>query len=110
MSTDEATKYDQSKPRLDLLSRVALEGCADVLGFGARKYAEDNWRKGMAWRRLIRAALAHLTAFADGENLDRESGLPHIDHLACCAMFLSEYQKRKLGTDDRHVHVIQVKP
>lgn len=97
-----AIKHDTEKPRMDLLSEVAIEGLARVLTFGAKKYAADNWRKGMEWRRLIGAAMRHLFAYSRGEDLDPESGLPHIDHLACCVMFLSEYQKRKLGTDDRY--------
>lgn len=97
----EATKADGNKPRLDLVSEPALIGLAKVLEFGAAKYAADNWRKGMAWRRCIGAAFRHLLAFSAGEDIDLESGLPHIDHALCCLMFLSEYQKRKLGTDDR---------
>lgn len=100
-SATEGRKNDGEKPRMELLSRAALEGTAHVLTFGARKYDSHNWRKGMAWGRLIGAAMRHLQAFADGEDLDPESGLPHVDHLACCVMFLSEYQKRGLGTDDR---------
>lgn len=96
-----AIKFDSEKPRMELLSRVALEGCAQVLAFGSRKYAAHNWRRGLAWSRLIGAALRHLTAIMDGEDIDPESGLPHVDHLACCVMFLSEYQKKNLGTDDR---------
>lgn len=96
-----ALKFDQEKPRMDLLSRVALEGCAWVLTFGARKYADNNWRKGFKWSRLIGAAMRHLTAIMDGEDTDPESGLPHVDHLACCVMFLSEHQKKNLGEDDR---------
>lgn len=94
-------KHDAGKPRMDLLSRSALEGVSQVLAFGAKTYAPDNWRKGMEWRRLIGAAMRHLQAFSDGEDMDPESGLPHIDHLGCCVMFLSEYQKKKMGTDDR---------
>lgn len=86
---------------MELLSRVALEGCASVLTFGAIKYSPNNWRLGLEWGRVIGAAMRHLTAFSDGEDLDPESGLPHIDHLACCVMFLSEFQKKNLGTDDR---------
>ncbi len=96
-----AIKFDEEKPRMELLSRVALEGCARVLTFGAKKYASDNWRNGFKWRRLIGAAMRHLTAIMDGEDIDPESGLPHVDHLACCVMFLSEHQKKKLGSDDR---------
>lgn len=61
-----------------------------------------NWRKGFEWSRLIGAAMRHLTAILDGEDTDPESGLPHVDHLACCVMFLSEHQKKNLGIDDRY--------
>ena len=96
-----AVKFDDGKPRYDLLSEPALEGLANVLKFGAAKYANDNWRKGMEWRRLIRAAMGHLLAFSKGEQLDPDSGLPTIDHVQACVHFLSEYEKRGLGTDDR---------
>ncbi len=99
----EATKADSGKIRVDLLSTPAILGLAQVLTFGAKKYADDNWRSGggLAWRRVIGAAMRHLLAFSGGEDLDPESGLPHIDHLMCCAMFLSEYQKTGTGKDDR---------
>lgn len=94
-------KFDSQKPRMDLLSSSALEGLAQVLTFGASKYAAHNWRQGMDWSRVVAAAYRHLAAFNRGEDFDRESGLPHIDHLACCVMFLSEFQKTKNGRDDR---------
>ena len=95
-------KHDKSKVRMELLSGPALVGLSHVLTFGAQKYAVHNWRKGFDWSRLLGAAMRHLIAFQSGEDIDPESGLPHIDHLACCVMFLSEHQKVKLGTDDRH--------
>lgn len=102
-------KHDSGKPRIDLASRVALEGLGTVLGFGSKEYAVDNWRAGMDWRRLIGAAYRHLGAFQDGEDFDLKSGLPHIDHLACCVMFLSEYQKLGIGRDDRYKRSINIK-
>ena len=99
--SDEARKFDTEKVQMELLSEPAIEGLARVLTYGAKKYAADNWRKGMGWRRLIGAALRHLFEFMRGNDLDAESGLPHIDHALCCLMFLSEYQKRELGQDDR---------
>lgn len=96
-----ALKFDSVKPRTDLMSPKALLGLAAVLEYGANKYEEDNWRKGTNWRRYIGAALRHLLAFTDGEDVDPESGLPHIDHAACCLHFLSEYQKTQNGEDDR---------
>jgi hypothetical protein len=94
-------KFDQEKPRTDLLDRQALEGVAKVLGFGASKYGEHNWRGGIKHSRLLGAAMRHLLAIMDGEDVDPESGLPHVDHLGCCWMFLSNMQKTRPDLDDR---------
>ncbi len=94
-------KHDAGKPRVDLLDPQALEGLAAVLTFGAQKYAAHNWRGGMPYGRLIAAALRHLFAIMRGEDLDPESGLPHVDHLGCCWMFLSWNMKNRPDLDDR---------
>lgn len=86
---------------MDLLDPLALEGLAAVLTFGAKKYAAHNWRKGIANTRLIAAMLRHLFAIMRGEDVDPESGLPHIDHVGCCWMFLSNNMKTRPEMDDR---------
>lgn len=96
------TKHDGDKPRMDLLDTAALQGLADVLTFGAKKYAPHNWRNGINYSRLIAASLRHLTAVNKGEDIDPESGLLHVDHLACCVMFLSNYMHTgRTELDDR---------
>jgi hypothetical protein len=97
-------KFDQDKPRVDLLDPLALEGLAAVLTFGANKYAANNWRGGISYSRLTAAMLRHLFAFMRGEDIDPESGLPHIDHLGCCWMFLSYHSKVNKHLDDRYKH------
>lgn len=94
-------KDDAGKPRTDLLPAGALLEVAKVLGSGADRYGADNWRRGMAWRRLIGAALRHMFAFAKGEDRDPETGLSHMAHCCCCVLFLLTYQLEKLGHDDR---------
>lgn len=94
-------KFDKEKPRMDLLDADALEGLAKVLTFGAQKYAANNWRNGIEYSRLTAAILRHLMAIQRGEDLDPESGLPHIDHLGCCWMFLSNLTKNRTDLDDR---------
>lgn len=94
-------KYDGAKPRMDLLDAQALEGLAKVLTFGAQKYAANNWRNGLEYSRLTAAMLRHLMAIQKGEDTDPESGLPHIDHLGCCWMFLSNLSKTRPDLDDR---------
>jgi hypothetical protein len=97
-----AVKADTGKAPISLVPRSAIVAEAEVLGFGARKYAAHNWRKGMKWSRLGDAALRHLLAWIDGEDVDPETGLSHLAHLRCCAGFLIEYQRLGLGEDDRY--------
>lgn len=96
------TKHDIGKPMMGLISGVFLVGLAKVLTFGARKYAAHNWRKGIALSRAYDALQRHMVAFWDGEDLDQESGLPHLDHAACELMFIRETWERRKDLDDRY--------
>lgn len=97
-----ALKHDQEKIRLELLPTEALEEVARVLTFGALKYDDNNWRNGFNHSRLHGAILRHLSAWNKGEDLDPESGLPHIAHAACGTLFLLEHILKGLGKDDRY--------
>lgn len=97
-------KHDKDKPRMELLDTVALESMAEVLTFGAQKYASHNWRGGIQYSRLIAAALRHILAYNNGEDLDVESSLSHIDHAACCLMFLSNMSHTRPDLDDRYTN------
>lgn len=94
-------KFDQDKPRMDLLDAYAIEELARVLTFGAKKYAAHNWRKGIVLSRLIAASARHLFAIARGEDVDEETGLQHAAHLMCCAMFMVWTIKHRPDMDDR---------
>lgn len=98
----EGTKYDAGKPKMELLSPIALTEIAKVLTFGSIKYQAHNWRKGISWSRVLGAALRHLMAFINGEDKDPESGLSHLAHASCCLMFLLEYEVRHKELDDRY--------
>ena len=87
----EATKHDRGKAPMSMLPHYGMEEIAQVLAFGANKYGRDNWRQGMAWSRMVDAAMRHLSSMAHGELLDKESGLPHAAHAGCCIMFLLDY-------------------
>lgn len=50
---------------------------------------------------LIGSIKRHLNAIEKGEDYDQESGLLHIGHVLCNAMFLSEYYRTNRSMDDR---------
>ncbi len=88
-------KYDSDKVRPSLLFKSlnkAIWGVLKVLEYGARKYSPDNWRL-VPTEKYEDAMERHLLAFLSGEENDPESGLPHIDHLICSALFISEMRK-----------------
>lgn len=97
------SKFDKGKARMDLLDSEWLEGVANILSFGAEKYAPNNWRNGIECSRLYAAAMRHLTAWNKGENIDKESGLSHLHHAACCLMFLSWTVEHHPDLDDRYI-------
>lgn len=82
---------DPSKLPLDLVPRSYIEAAARALDHGARKYSRHNWRRGIAYSEVYAALLRHLTAWNDGQDLDEDSGLNHLDHAAACLAFLTEY-------------------
>lgn len=84
----EGKKLDSGKRRWSLVPWSPMGLVVDVLEFGARKYAVNNWQKVPdAKQRYVDAAARHIIARLTGELLDTESGLPHLAHAACCCLF-----------------------
>lgn len=98
---DEGIKHDQGKARLDLVPPEAVFAIGRVLTHGVAKYGERNWEKGMAWGRWIGAAQRHLMAWMAGEEIDRDSGLNHLDQVLTNVAILVAHRDRGIGTDDR---------
>jgi hypothetical protein len=97
-------KFDGGKLPVELLPTRPLEAVARVLAFGARKYAANNWRKGLLFSRVYAAVLRHMWAWWRGEDNDPETGESHLAHAACELFFLLDYTLRPSGPgalDDR---------
>ena len=84
-----------------MLPFSAMEPVIRVYMFGKKKYAKDNWRKGMAWSRAFNSAMRHLTTWWEGEDNDPESGLSHLAHAAWNVITLLAYLKLHPNKDDR---------
>lgn len=95
-------KYDADKPRMDLLDPTFTEGVSRVLTFGANKYAPNNWRNGIQYTRIISAIHRHLAAIQKSEDIDPESGEPHIYHIGCNVQFLGWMMQNRTDMDDRY--------
>jgi hypothetical protein len=66
--------------------------CANVLAYGAKKYAAWNWARGSNWSVPFACALRHLDAILLGEMDDQESKCSHLAHVTCNILFLLQYQ------------------
>lgn len=98
--TGGALRYNSGKPPLSMIDPIILELTAQVLAFGAKKYARNNWKKGLEISSTMDSLLRHAMAFASGEDNDPESGVSHLGHIVCNAMFIAYYQKHG-GKDER---------
>src|SRR5690606_20669550 len=89
----EGVKYDDHKLPLHLLPFDALMEITEILKFGAEKYEDRNWERGMSWHKPFRACLSHLWLWwlkADhgkGPGNDEETGKSHLLHAGCCILF-----------------------
>lgn len=96
-----AVKFDGDKERYDLLPAYGLDELARVMSYGAQKYADRNWEKGMPHCRIFAALMRHCWAWLRGETHDKESGLHHMAHAAFGCLALVEYYQTGAGEDDR---------
>lgn len=120
----EALRYNEGKPQWSLVDFDSLEPLVRVLEYGAHKYSifkdkdgklikgadisvdeakdlelvssgKDNWKLGFTNKlKVLESLFRHLIDLMKGEMYDKESGLPHIGHLLCNAMFFSYHTKQ----------------
>lgn len=89
---------------LHLIPPVAMELTAWVHKHGAEKYGPYNWRKSkVCATTYVAAIMRHLNAFRDGEDLDPESGLPHLAHIGASVNILLDAQACGTLVDDRSI-------
>lgn len=93
-SAAQGVKYDSGKLQWTLLPFRAINEVLEVLAFGAKKYAADNWKiVPEARTRYVDAAFRHLTDWHLKERLDGETGKSHLAHAICCLLFLLWFEQ-----------------
>lgn len=87
-------KADDGKMRFSLLLEGMPRGLArvvEILEYGAKKYAPHNWKKVENGLERYKEALERHVVSREGIlGVDPESGLRHVAHVACNALFLLE--------------------
>ncbi len=89
------------------MRQLPLEGLAAgaaALEYGAMKYADRNWEKGLPWQQMIDSLKRHIDDFErknDYDNGPTGSGLHHVCMIMAGALMLSSSVIRGIGEDDR---------
>lgn len=96
----QALRYNQGKVEWSLVDYKSLEPMVRVLEYGCKKYARNNWRKGMPATQIIESMLRHTYKLLEGELVDPESGVEHVGHIQCNALFLSYVLREKPEFND----------
>lgn len=87
--------------RFDLIPVDALTQLARHYGAGARKYDDNQWRKGYEYSKSYAALQRHLTQWWGGEDIDEETGSNHMAAVAWHAFTLLTFIKDFPEFDDR---------
>tara|TARA_Y100000310_G_C20621684_1_gene783667 strand:- start:1106 stop:1435 length:330 start_codon:yes stop_codon:yes gene_type:complete len=91
-------KHDKGKPMLGLVPPLTATRIARVMAECVERteapYAINSWRNVKPVTRYLDALERHVEAIKDGELIDLDSGLPHIDHVLTNAAFLAWFHAR----------------
>ncbi len=92
------------KVQLHLVPPAAIIHEARAMADGAAKYGPYNWRENkIAVSVYISAAMRHLDAYRDGEDIAPDSGVHHLGHARACLGIILDAEATGNLVDDRPV-------
>ena len=103
-ATSGALREALGVPYMRQLPLEGLAAGAAALEYGAMKYADRNWEKGLPWQQMIDSLKRHIDDFERRKDFDdgpTGSGLPHVCMIMAGALMLSSSVIRRIGEDDR---------
>ena len=98
---DTGAMKDNKEARYGLIPVEPLRMLARHYSVGSRKYDDHNWRKGYAWSWSYDAAQRHMNKFWGGEDIDEETGTPHVISAAWHMFALAWFMVNRKEKDDR---------
>ena len=98
MSNSQTAKADAGKPRPTLVPTGIIRAITQEREYCNAKYHDpDNWKQ-VEPERYRDALYRHLLDYLDDhDSVDRESGLPHLFHVACNVAFLLEFEMGRVA-------------
>lgn len=91
LSPNPKQAYGDLKVPLALVPSTAIILMGEAFKEGARKYGPFNWReKAVEGMTYAHANLRHLYSWIDGEEIDPESGKPHLALAMACLAILCD--------------------
>lgn len=99
-------RLDEGKSRVDLIPAEVLMSLGDLYREGAKKYSDDNWRKGIPYKRMYGSLLRHLLKWWAGSEIDEETGVHHLDAVIWGAVglrYFEMYPELYKQFDDRFI-------
>src|SRR5207245_2808165 len=96
-----ADKQVEGKLRYALIPSLGLAELALVYTIGAKKYSDNNWRKGLPFTTCLDAAMRHLEMYRSGENRCPQDKQHHLASVIFWCMALIEFERAWPDLDDR---------
>jgi hypothetical protein len=101
------TEFGEAKPKMSDTPTYPITIMGQVFSGGAAKYGRFNWReKTVSSSVYYDAALRHLMAWFNREDLDPESGFSHLGHVMACMAILMDAEREGLLNDNRPANPI----
>ena len=100
MQMEQGKRFNLGKPKWSLVPQSALIPAVRSFEYGANKYGPHNWKKGLPMSEICESLKRHLDAYMEGEEIDKESGLPHIGFIQTNAIMLSWMNDNKPQFND----------
>lgn len=92
----------ETKPSLRAVPMIAVYEMGKAMLDGMRKYGLFNWRTNAVRSDIyVDAAMRHINAWADGEEVASDSGVHHLAHAMACMAILIDAQNADQLVDNR---------
>lgn len=102
VGTNPKDRLGLKKVQLNLVPPSSIIYQALAMEDGARKYGPYNWRANKVIASIyVAAAMRHLQAWFDGEEVAPDSQKPHLGHVLACLGILVDAKETGNLVDDR---------